>query len=71
VALANLQVVLEPVAGVVDLTANFTGAGGPLSADTWQVLAQSEAPEPDALLLLAASVVGLLGCGWRRRKQGA
>jgi len=72
----SLFLVLEPAFGFVDLTQFFTAPNGPLTAGDWQILARSESapestPEPGASLLLAASVVGLLGYGWRRRKQGA
>jgi hypothetical protein len=74
VSRANLSLVLEPDLGFTDLTRFFVGVdatGGPLLAGAWQVQARSEAPEPDSSLLLAASVVGLIGYGWRRRKQGS
>jgi hypothetical protein len=57
----------EPAFGFLDLTDNFAGANLPLAAGQWQILAQSEAPEPTPLFLLGGGlVVGAL-CLRKRR----
>jgi hypothetical protein len=48
---------VEPGFGFLDVTAFFSGAAGPLAAGQWQILAQSEVPEPTPLFLLGGGLV--------------
>ncbi len=58
---------VEPSFGFLDVTSFFSGTAGPLAAGQWQILAQSEAPEPTTLFLLGGGlVVGAL-CLRKRR----
>jgi hypothetical protein len=59
---------VEPGFGFVDLTQFFSGTAGPLAAGQWQILAQSEAPEPTSLFLLGS---GLVAVGLCLRKRSA
>jgi len=60
VSAANLFTVLEPPGGPIDLTSFFTGPNGPLAGGgVWQVVAQSEVPEPASLAILAVSLLGM------------
>jgi hypothetical protein len=64
---AILTNVAEPAFGFLDLTQNFAGANLPLAVGQWQILAQSEAPEPTPLFLFGGGlVVGAL-CLRKRR----
>ena len=58
---------LEPAFGFVDVTPFFTGSAGPLASGQWQILAQSDTPEPASLFLAGIGlVVGAL-CLRKRR----
>ena len=53
--------------GFVDVTSFFTGSAGPLASGQWQILAQSDTPEPASLFLAGIGlVVGAL-CLRKRR----
>jgi hypothetical protein len=52
----------EPGFGFTDLTQFFSGTAGPLAAGQWQILAQSEAPEPASLFLLGSGLVVFALC---------
>jgi hypothetical protein len=57
----------EPPFGFTDVTQFFTGTAGPLAAGQWQILAQSEAPEPTSLFLLGSALVVAAACLRKRR----
>jgi len=66
---ANLFTVLEPPAGFIDLTSFFAGPNGPLAGGgVWQIVAQSEVPEPASLAILAVSLLGM-GVALRRSRK--
>src|SRR5215471_5424921 len=64
---AILTNLAEPAFGFIDLTQNFAGANLPLAAGQWQILAQSEAPEPTSLFLLGGGLVVGAICLRKRR----